>query len=109
VLGDEPDLSQRDADGRALACIRAEDPHSTISMFDVHGEQVLTLATTKEDSWIQLGNGKTTRRMRLHLPLTGGAYLYMGDMDGPSLKLTATDEGSKLLLGQQNKTIWSAP
>lgn len=109
VLGDQPDLSLRDADGRALVQIRAEDPHSRISLFDVHGEQWLSLTTTNEGSWIHLRNGKTTRRIDLYLPLSGDAYFYMGDLDGPSLKLKADHEGPSLLLGKQNNTIWSAP
>ena len=104
-----PSLALRDTEGRAVVDIWGKEKGSSIDFWHANGEQRLSMTVTEDGAWVGLGNSNTKRKLSLHVSPTGEARLFMGDLDGPSLKLAVESEGPCLLLGKDNKTIWSAP
>ena len=113
----EPRMYLREEDGKHAVLLSAWKHGAGIFLDGANGKLGADVCVTGDlRSWVELKDASGEPRAALRLSPSGAVTLFMGKLGsetepapGPSLKLEVSGDGTRLLLGRDNKVIWSAP
>jgi hypothetical protein len=112
-----PWIGLYDAEGILRLDALVEDGYGpALILRDQHTNPGVVAQITEPGASVAVHHANSKRRATLEVSTSGTASLFMGEQStdtqpapGPSLRLTVNNDGACLLLGDDNRVVWSAP